>query len=125
MPERTEQPPLGAHREIACRPNRWQADIARENRVRRGQIADRLRDLLRMDEIAARFALGQPIEFLAYSFVVLAGSRKVGTVVPTVPALGLNDTSVGAASTRVNSKTAKHVCGLAKKDEDSDSDFDL
>ncbi len=55
VPERAEQPPLGARREIARRPNRRQADIARENRVWCGEIADRFCDLLGMDDAMAQW----------------------------------------------------------------------
>jgi hypothetical protein len=79
VPERAKQTPLGARHEIACCPNRRQADVARENRVRRGQIADRFCDLLRMDEISARSGVGQPIE-ASFSCCGLAQVRTVPTV---------------------------------------------
>ena len=54
MPERTEQPPPAIHRQIARGPDRRQADIAGEDGVLCSLVADRLGDLLRMDEPLVR-----------------------------------------------------------------------
>ena len=51
MPERADQPPLTVHRKITSGPHGGQSDIAGEDRILSRQIADRLGDLLRMDEL--------------------------------------------------------------------------
>jgi hypothetical protein len=65
VPERTDQPAFAVHREIARRPHRRQADIAGEDGILCRQVADRLGDLLRMDQALAGRSLGEIVEPLA------------------------------------------------------------
>ena len=66
-----DQPPLAVHRQIARGPHRRQADVAGEDGVLGGLVADRLGDLLRMDEPLAGRADGEIVERLARLGVVL------------------------------------------------------
>ncbi len=57
--ERADQPPLAVHLQVARRPHRRRADVAGEDRVVVGQLAQQPRDVLRMD-LAAGPACRRP-----------------------------------------------------------------
>src|SRR4029077_15373167 len=62
------------------RPYRRQADIAREDGIRGRLFADRLGDLLRMEEPLAGRPLGKMVELLARLGVMLLRSGEMGAV---------------------------------------------
>ena len=74
--ERADQPALAVHLEVARRPDRRRADVAGEDRVVGRELADQPRDILRMDDVAARPALGQLVEIGARLAVVGAAPRR-------------------------------------------------
>src|SRR3977135_1994419 len=72
VPKRSDQPPLSVHRQIARGPHRRQTDVAGENSICGGLVADRLGDLLRMDRPATGLADREVIE----AFACLAIMRR-------------------------------------------------
>ena len=55
MVERTDEPALSVHSQIARRPNGWRADIGREDGILVGKRAYDARHMLSMDALVARF----------------------------------------------------------------------
>src|SRR5208337_4506832 len=71
---------LPIHREIARRPDRWQADIAGEDSVLRGVVADRLGDLLRVDRSLPGRPDSEIVERLARLRVMALRSSEMPTI---------------------------------------------
>jgi len=80
MPERSNQPPLAVHRQIARGPDRRQTNVAGEDGILRSVVAERFGDLLRVDRLAARLADREPIEILARLAVMLRCTGEMGAV---------------------------------------------
>jgi hypothetical protein len=75
VPERTDQAPLAVQREVARRPDGRQPDIAGEDGVVVGEIADRLGDLLRMGRALAGPANGESSRWLRGETLTLGNMR--------------------------------------------------
>ena len=71
MVERPEEPSLAVHRQIARRPDRRGAHVARKDGVRGGQLVEHPGDVLRMDGCPAGFACRELIEALPRLLIVL------------------------------------------------------
>src|SRR5258705_12160284 len=80
MPERSDQPPLAVHREIARSQPRRQTDVAGEDGVLGSLITDRFGNLLRVDRLATGLADREPIEILARLGVMFGRPVEMGTV---------------------------------------------
>jgi hypothetical protein len=65
VPEGADEPALSVHGEIPSRPDRGQADITGKDGVRRGAVANRLGDLLRMDDVFRRVTFGEIVKLTA------------------------------------------------------------
>src|SRR5712675_931076 len=80
MPERSDQPPLAVHRQIARGPHRRQTDVAGEDGVLRSLIAERFGDLLRVDRFATGLVDREPVEILARLAVMFRRPVEMGAV---------------------------------------------
>ncbi len=80
VPEGADQAPLPVHREITRGPHGRQADVAREDGVLRRVVADRLGDLLGMNEPLAGLAHGEFVEPLAGFGVMLPRVNEMRVV---------------------------------------------
>src|SRR5208337_1669636 len=80
VPERSEEPALAVHGEIARRPDRGQADIAGEDRISRGAIAKRRGDLFRVNDAFAPRASCEIVQLPARLGVVPPGLGKMRTI---------------------------------------------
>src|SRR5712671_3228358 len=80
MPERSNEPALAVHCQVTRSPNRRQADIASKDGVFCSLLADRLGDLLRVDQPLAGRADRQIVERLAHFAIVLSRLSEVRAV---------------------------------------------
>src|SRR5258707_9370157 len=80
MPERSDQPPLAVHGQIARGPYRRKTDVAGEDGILRSVIAERFGNLLRVDRFAAGLANREPIEILARSAVMFRRPVEMGAL---------------------------------------------
>src|SRR2546430_2435093 len=70
MPKGADEPPSAVHREVARGPRRREADVAGEYGVRGSLLADRLRDLLGVDQPLSGRADGEIVEGFARPLIM-------------------------------------------------------
>src|SRR5215469_9458238 len=69
--------PSAVHGQVARRPDRWRSDIARENRILRGEFVEHTSNVLRMNGLFAGLSCRQFIQVFTRLAVMLQRGLQV------------------------------------------------